>query len=64
LQISLDFKTSFIYNSLMMITLKNPKPRNLVSKDLRSPKYRMRVESSKKEYKRIPKRELMEMVYA
>lgn len=28
------------------------KPRNLVAKDLRSPKYRMRVVQSKKNYKR------------
>jgi hypothetical protein len=35
------------------------KPRNLVAKDLRTPKYRMKVEKSKKSYdrkklKRIP----------
>lgn len=31
---------------------KHPKPRNLVAKDLRSPKYRMRVAVSKKRYDR------------
>lgn len=33
--------------------LKPKKPRNLVAKDLRTPKYRMRVVRSKKEYTRI-----------
>jgi hypothetical protein len=28
------------------------KPRNLIAKDLRNPKYRMRVELSKKQYNR------------
>jgi hypothetical protein len=32
--------------------LKLLKPRNLIAKDLRSPKYRIRVEDSKKEYNR------------
>jgi hypothetical protein len=29
------------------------KPRNFVAKDLRTPKYRMKVAKSKKQYKRI-----------
>jgi hypothetical protein len=33
--------------------LKTSKPRNLVAKDLRTPKYRMRVVRSKKQYSRI-----------
>jgi len=32
--------------------VKKPKPRNLVAKDLRSPKYRMRVAASKKQHDR------------
>ena len=35
-----------------MNNLKLPKPRNFVAKDLRSPKYRMRVVSSKKTFER------------
>jgi hypothetical protein len=36
----------------MEIYLEKIKPRNLIAKDLRSPKYRMRVVSSKKIYNR------------
>ncbi len=41
------------------IVIASSKPRNLVAKDLRTPKYRMKVEQSKKQYdrkrmKRIP----------
>lgn len=41
------------YNNNMDTKLKPKKPRNLVAKDLRTPKYRMRVVRSKKEYTRI-----------
>jgi len=34
------------------------KPRNLVAKDLRTPKYRMRVVSSKKQFKRNDQKEM------
>lgn len=37
----------------MNTKLKQQKPRNLVAKDLRTPKYRMRVVRSKKEYTRV-----------
>lgn len=41
------------YNiSLMSLIEKNLKPRNLIAKDLRSPKYRMRVAACKKGYNR------------
>jgi hypothetical protein len=36
----------------MKVYLEKIKPRNLIAKDLRSPKYRMRVVSSKKIYNR------------
>ena len=42
----------------MKIELEPKKPRNWVARDLRTPKYRMRVENSKKSYKRINKIEL------
>lgn len=38
---------------MMNINAKSLKPKNLVAKDLRSPKYRMRVVDVKKRYKRI-----------
>lgn len=34
------------------IVIASSKPRNLVAKDLRTPKYRMKVEKSKKRYDR------------
>jgi len=34
------------------LKIKTGKPRNLVAKDLRTPKYRMKVENSKKLYNR------------
>jgi hypothetical protein len=37
------------------ITIETIRPRNQVAKDLRTPKYRMRVAISKKLYKRIKK---------
>lgn len=52
------------YNMIMKITVKNLKPRNFVAMDLRTPKYRKRVETSKKAYKRITQREVKEMAYA
>ena len=39
----------------MKIKYNIPKPRNLVAKDLRTPKYRMRAEESKVRYIRQPK---------
>jgi hypothetical protein len=42
----------------MKIELEQKKPRNWVARDLRTPKYRMRVENSKKSYKRVTKTEL------
>jgi hypothetical protein len=49
---------------MMKITVKTLKPRNFVAMDLRTPKYRKRVETSKKAYKRINQRDIKEMVYA
>jgi hypothetical protein len=43
----------------METKLKPKKPRNLVAKDLRTPKYRMRVVRSKKEYARISEFKIM-----
>jgi len=64
LQTSLDIYLVFIYTmSMMTLNFKPLKPRNLVAKDLRSPKYRMRVESDKKTHKRVNKRDLMGMLY-
>ena len=37
------------------LVIKSSKPRNLVAKDLRTPKYRMRFEMSKKKYTRKEK---------
>ncbi len=42
----------------MKIELEQKKPRNWVARDLRTPKYRMRVVDSKKSYKRVNKTEL------
>jgi len=53
-----------VYNMNMKINLKSLKPRNFVAMDLRTPKYRKRVENSKKAYKRINQREVKEMAYA
>jgi len=40
------------------------KPRNLVAKDLRSPKYKMRVEVSKKAYSRsASKKQIQKELY-
>lgn len=61
----LAFNSEVAYNSsIMKITVKNLKPRNFVAMDLRTPKYRKRVETSKKAYKRINQREMKEMAYA
>ncbi len=38
-----------------VLVIKSTKPRNLVAKDLRTPKYRMRFEPSKKRYTRKEK---------
>ena len=47
----------------MKIRLERKKPRDFVAKDLRTPKYRMRVAlSKKKEYKRTTTTELMKQV--
>ncbi len=61
---SLAFNSRWVYNITMKITVKNLKPRNFVAMDLRTPKYRKRVETSKKAYKRINQREIKEMAYA
>ena len=37
------------------LVIKSSKPRNWIAKDLRTPKYRQRVELSKKQYKRKEK---------
>jgi hypothetical protein len=39
----------------MKIKYNLPKPRNLVARDLRTPKYKMRVVESKVQYTRQPK---------
>lgn len=39
----------------MKLAYNNPKPRNFVAKDLRTPKYRMRTEESRVKYVRQPK---------
>jgi hypothetical protein len=39
----------------MKIKYNLPKPRNLVARDLRTPKYKMRVVDSKVKYTRQPK---------
>lgn len=41
------------------IILKLQKPRNMVAKDLRSPKYRLRVSVSKKFYSRKEEKQLI-----
>lgn len=46
-QKKIDMNTKLMYNL--------PKPRNLVAKDLRTPKYRMRTVESKVKYTRQPK---------
>jgi hypothetical protein len=47
------------------INIKHSKPRNLIAKDLRTPKYRLRVVSSKKEYNRQAEKALFKKeVYA
>jgi len=46
-QKKIDMNTKLVYNI--------PKPRNLVAKDLRTPKYRLRTEESKVKYIRKPK---------
>jgi hypothetical protein len=61
---SLAFNSRWMYNITMKITVKNLKPRNFVAMDLRTPKYRKRVETSKKAYKRTNQREIKEMAYA
>jgi len=42
----------------MKIELEQTKPRNWIARDLRTPKYRMRVVKSKKSFKRVTKTEL------
>lgn len=44
--------TSILKDAKMKLVLKKIKPLNLIAKDLRSPKYRMRVANSKKLYNR------------
>ena len=47
----------------MKIKIERKKPRDFVAKDLRTPKYRMRVVlSKKKEHKRVNEAELMKQV--
>jgi hypothetical protein len=55
----LDINTPSRYNTNMDKKLKPAKPRDFVAKDLRTPKYRMRVAVSKRQYKRITTFELM-----
>lgn len=49
----IDIKSPLMYTYVMNTKTKPCKRRNLVAKDLRTPKYRMRVVESKKLYKRI-----------
>ena len=45
----------------MKITLKTPRPRDYVGRDLRSPKYRMRVVDDKRRKEpKYPKQEMMD----
>lgn len=55
----LDINKDSRYNTTMDKKTKPSKRRNLVAKDLRTPKYRMRVAESKKQYKRITTFEIM-----
>ncbi len=55
----IDINEVSMYNNTMKINLKHQKPRNLIAKDLRTPKYRCRVESSKKAYTRLNTQQLM-----
>ena len=48
----------------MKVVIKNVKPRNFIAKELRSPKYVMRVVKSKKQYKRISNFKIMKEHYA
>jgi stalled ribosome alternative rescue factor ArfA len=41
--------------SVCPLVIKSSKPRNWVAKDLRTPKYRIRIEESKKKYSRKEK---------
>lgn len=59
MQKMLDINTSSRYNTNMDKKRKPSKPRDFVAKDLRTPKYRMRVAESKKQYKRITTFEIM-----
>lgn len=42
------------------LVIKSSKPRNWIAKDLRTPKYRMRLETSKKKYNRKEKHRAIE----
>jgi hypothetical protein len=53
----IDINSHFMYNYSMAKKTKRTKRRNLVAKDLRTPKYRMRVVKSKKLYTRKNKKE-------
>lgn len=55
----LDINRDSRYNTNMDKKRKPAKPRDFVAKDLRTPKYRMRVAESKKQYKRITTFEIM-----
>ena len=55
----IDINTTLRYTNVMDKKREPSKPRNLVAKDLRTPKYRMRVAESKKQYKRITSFEIM-----
>lgn len=55
----IDINTHSRYNNDMDKKRKPAKPRDFVAKDLRTPKYRMRVADSKKQYKRITTFEIM-----
>lgn len=47
----------------MKVVIENLKPRDYVAKDLRSPKYRIRVAQSKKKYKRVSTFKLIKEYY-
>jgi hypothetical protein len=48
-----------MYNYLMTKKMTQPKRRNFLAKDLRTPKYRMRVVRCKKHYARISEFKIM-----
>lgn len=55
----IDINSRFMYNYLMTKKMTQPKRRNFLAKDLRTPKYRMRVVRCKKHYARISEFKIM-----